>query len=64
MTALRDDGVMTDTIAVPKTPFITAVERDRIVGLLLSVPITEVRRRTGRSYKTLIRMADALERAA
>jgi len=47
----------------PKTKFITAIERERIVSLLRSVPLPEVRERTGRSYTTLIRMAQVLEQA-
>jgi hypothetical protein len=51
-------------MSIPKKSNITAVERDHIIALLSSVPITEVRQRTGRSYKTLSRIACALELAA
>jgi hypothetical protein len=37
---------------------ITARERDKIVALLATKPITEVRASSGRSYRTLIRIAE------
>lgn len=37
---------------------ISAAERDWIVSLLASRPLPEVRRATGRSLKTLLRIAE------
>lgn len=38
---------------------ITPAERDRIIDLLTKLPIPEVKARTGRTYSTLARIADA-----
>lgn len=38
---------------------VTATESDRIVALLESEPLPRVRRLTGRSYDTLLRIAKA-----
>ena len=40
-------------------PAITAQERDRIVEMLRTLPIAEVKAKSRRSYLTLARMAEA-----
>ena len=38
---------------------ISSHERDEIVAMLRTLPVTEVQRRTGRAYLTLFRIAEA-----
>lgn len=42
-------------------PAISAVEQAEIATLLRALPLPEVRRRTGRSFRTLARIADVVE---
>ncbi|MEG3086153.1 hypothetical protein [Sphingomonas sp. PB4P5] len=43
---------------------ITAVERDRIVHWLRTMPLPEVRQRSGRTFVTLARIAQSVETPA